>query len=33
MNGTRDERRDCEGQIDHLSQMSEDMATVALVSG
>lgn len=33
MNGARDERRDCEGQVDHLLQISEDMATVALVSG
>ena len=33
MNGARDERHDCEGQVDHLSQMLEDVATVALVSG
>ena len=33
MNGARDERRDREGQVDHLSQMLEDMATVAFVLG
>ena len=33
MNGARDERRDCEGQVDHLSQMLEDMATISFVLG
>ena len=33
MNGARDERRDCEGQVDHLSQMLEDTATITFVSG
>lgn len=33
MNGARDERRDCEGQVHHLLQMLEDMATIAFVLG
>lgn len=31
MNGASDEGRDCEGQVDHLSQIFEDMAIIAFV--
>lgn len=33
MDGARDERRDCEGQVDHLSQTLEDMTTITFVFG
>ena len=31
MNGARDKRRECKGQVDHLSQMLEDMANINFV--
>ena len=33
MNGARDERRDCKGQVDHLSPILEDMGTNTFVFG
>ena len=33
MNGARDERRDCKGQVDHLLQTLEDVTTITFVFG
>ena len=33
VNGALDERRNREGQVDHLSQILEDMATITFVFG